>query len=60
MDKRTAKRRAHKIVSLLITQAQEVAIDGWSDDPREHELIKAALGEIAMSHYLIGKDEELP
>lgn len=54
MDKRTAKREAHRIVSVIIDQAVRSNDYGWSDDERENELIEQALEEISLGHHRIG------
>lgn len=55
MNKRQAKREAHRLVALMIAQAQTSAYSSWSDDPRENELIGEAMDSLRLAHYHAGR-----
>lgn len=55
VDKRTAKRQAHQIVSdLIVNHLLAADVEPFGDTPAEEEVISAALSEIARRHLLLG------
>lgn len=50
MNQKDAMREAHRLASVLITQAQSTAAEGWADSEDDHERINNALTVIARRH----------
>jgi hypothetical protein len=50
VNQKDAMREAHRLVSVLINQAQSTAAEGWADDEADHQRINTALTVIARRH----------